>query len=74
LCPAVELRVANGIADCIRPIVPQPRIGNQINATPIFAWSNFVNIGRNRWMTMTKLQKLTGFSCRRSGTEKLSVI
>jgi hypothetical protein len=72
------LRVSDCIADRVGFAIPEPtewqRIGDKIKAAPIFARSNFVNIGRNRWMTMTKLKKLTGFSCRRSGTGKLSVI
>jgi hypothetical protein len=38
------------VADCIRPVIPQPtegqHIGNQINAALIFARADFVKVHR----------------------------
>jgi len=45
---AVIFRVADSIAGHIRLAIPQPtegqHIGNQINATMIAAWADFVNM------------------------------
>ena len=45
---AVELGVADCVADCIRPAIPQATewqdIGNQIDATFIFAGADFVSV------------------------------
>jgi hypothetical protein len=46
------LRVADCVADCVWPVVPQPteweRIGNKIDTATIFARADFVNVDR-RW-------------------------
>ena len=48
MCAAAMLRVVNGIAGRVRPVIPQAaerqRIGNQINAAMIFARSDCINV------------------------------
>ena len=48
MCATAMLRVINGIASRVRPVIPQAaewqRIGNQIDAAFIFAWAHFVNV------------------------------
>ena len=48
MCAAAVLGVPDSVIDCIRLAVPQApewqRIGNQIDATMIFARADFINV------------------------------